>query len=314
MKNLKTFKNDTEYFADYKFATNSGLKSFKYCPYMYMMMKKGKFIPLPKTYFDFGSAVDAILSKQKIEDLFVLGGTKPRKTKEEAITKLKEVEDEIASREGAGKAPTKKMMDDIITCKKAIKYWDDTKNKRALTTSIYEHVKDVVSEMQNAPLYVPFKDNATQEIIAVEINGHKVKGKLDKLDLKEKIICDDKTTANLETLDPSIFLQQLAWYRMLVRIRYDVVCDTYAAVGDKYKAEGRKSRSRMFYAPPYLLDSQEELNLKELEVFKAEKDFLPCVDLVASHKREDEREVKCFKCDFYTQCPHSIQAKYVTIV
>lgn len=134
---------------------------------------------------------------------------------------------------------------------------------------------------------------------------------LDKLDLENKLLLDDKTTGSLQNFDSSHLIQQLAWYRMLVREGYGVLCDCYGAAGDKGATYTKIKRSNMYHVPSSRLDYQEELNIENLErLLQAKKDnhFPPCNELDS-----ENREYRCFGCDHYNKCPHSRQKEFIIL-
>ena len=300
-----------EYFRDYKYITNSHLQTFKFCPYLYREMRRGKVIKLAKDYFDYGKGVDAILSKEDINDKFFVG-TAPKGNVEELRVQLKEVEDAVADREGGGKAPLKAQTTKIGKLNDQIEVALATEGKIKITETDYEHIKQSADELLSQPLYEAFKNANTQTIIATEINGIKVKCMLDKLDLENKIICDDKTTANIVNTDFSRYLQQLCWYRKIVKEVYGVTCDCYLAVADKNKSKNFPfKRSSLFYAPPAKLDYQEELNQELLDEFLQAKgdDNYPAI----IENNPEMREERCFVCDHYEKCPHSRQKEFIIL-
>ena len=100
------FKTVEEYFKDYKYVTNSHLRDFEFCKYLYQQKREGNVERLEKDYFIYGSAVDSILSGENVEEKIMVG-TAPKGTVEELRQAIEIVEKEIAEREGEGKKEVK---------------------------------------------------------------------------------------------------------------------------------------------------------------------------------------------------------------
>ncbi len=304
----KQFKNSDEYFADKEYITNSMLKDFQFCNYLYKCKHIDKIVKeIQKDYFTYGKAVDTILSGEDIQDKFFVG-TAPKESIEELRECVKIVENEMKEREDTEKSLLKSHITKLEKFNEKIADAQATEGKIAITSTVLGHIVDTAKEIKSQPLYEAFSGAKTQTIIATEINGVKVKCMLDKLDLKNKIICDDKTTANMNTFDPEMYLQQLAWYRWIVKEVFDVEADCYLSVGDKMS--GFK-RSSLYYITPEKLNYQEIINQALLEEFlKAKKDkkYLPCVQ-----GRPDLRQEHCFKCSYYQDCRHSRQEQFIAV-
>ena len=292
-----------EYFKDWEFITNSHLKYYEKCPHYYSEKKAGNVQEIEKDYFTYGKLVDTILSGKNIEDNFCIGGTK--ESPEELRMAIKILEEEIDELIINGKTKFKAKTDRLEKLNEKLELSLSSEGKTSITETVLAHGTATAKEMKSQPLYSAFDNCKTQTIIAIEINGIKVKGMFDKLDLENKILCDDKTTANMNTFDPRMYLQQLAWYRWIVRENYGIEVDCYLAVGDKFTDY---KRSSMFYISPALLDWQEQLNKELLEKFLAEKDFIPVTET-----NENAREEICFKCDHYTNCQFSRQKSFIII-
>jgi len=310
-KNIKKFTIE-EYYRDTEFVTNSQLSMYKHCKFLYKEKTEGNLIEIPKDYFDYGHGVDAILSGENIDDKFSVG-TKPKENLEELETKIAIVRSDIEAREKEGAKPLKAQTDKIKKLQETINIVTKAEGKKFVTKADMGHIKQSAEELQRQPLYKAFENADTQTIIATEIDGVKVKCMLDKLDLKNKIICDDKTSKSVTTTDFSNYLQQLAWYRKIVREVYGVECHCYLAVVDKNKSKNNPwKRSTMFYAPPEKLDSQEELNeelLKEFIKSREENNYPPCTE----EEGPEMREEKCFQCDNYLRCDHAKQKEFIIL-
>lgn len=297
-----------EYYKDFKFITNSHLLYFKQCPYFYQQKRKGKVQEIEKDYFTYGKAVDTILSKEDPNEKFFIG-TAPKESVEELRECKKILEQEISEREGGGKKPLKSQLTKLDKFDEKISAAQELEEKIKITSTVFVNVMDTAKEIMSQPLYEAFINAENQRIIATEIDGVKVKCIIDKLDLENGIINDDKTTANIHTFNPEMYLPQLAWYRWIVREVFDVVCDCYLSVGDKFSDF---KRSSFYYASPARLDYQEELNKELLQDFlnaKKQNNYPTCIDIDG----EDMREEKCFKCDYYKYCPYSRQKNFITI-
>jgi hypothetical protein len=314
-KQIKEFTVE-EYFKDYKFITNSHLLTFKFCPYLYWEKRKGRVKYIEKDYFNYGKGVDAILSNEDISEKFHVGPA-PKGGVEELRAKLKEVEDAVAEREAGGKGPLKSQTTKMDKLAEQIDTALATEGKIRITEADMEHIKQSAQELRNQPLYKAFDNADTQTIIATEIDGVKVKCMLDKLDLENSIINDDKTAASIVRGDFESYLHQLAWYRWIVKEVKEKLCDCYLSVADKNKSKNLPfKRSALYYAPPAKLDYSHEMNMEELEVLtKAieKKDMPPCVDMVMDKDREEVRQSKCFECDHYQFCPHSRQKEFIIL-
>ena len=308
IKNIEKFKNSQEYFADTSYITNSMLRDFMFCNYYYKCKHIDKIVEeIPRDYFIYGSAVDAILSGENIEDKFFVG-TAPKESVEELREYIKIIENEMKERKENGKKALKSQLDKLDKFNEKIENTQGIKGKTAITSTVLGHIVGTAKEIISQPLYEAFSGANSQTIIATEINGIKVKCMLDKLDLKNGIICDDKTTANMKKFDPEMYLQQLAWYRKIVREVHNINCDCYLAVGDKMS--GFK-RSSLYYITPEKLNYQEIINQALLEEFlKAKKDnkYLPCVI-----GRPDLRVEQCFNCSYYINCKFSKQTEFITV-
>lgn len=311
-KIIKQFTTE-EYYKDYKYITNSHLLSFIFCPFLYQQKRKGKVVELEKDYFTYGKAVDTILSGEDINDKFVVG-KKEKSSVEELRECIKVIEKEIQERVEAKKKVLKSQTDKIDKLNQKLDIAMQSEGKIAITSTVLGHVFDTAKEMQSQPLYKAFDKADPQTIIATEINGVKAKCMLDKLDLKNGIICDDKTTANMMTFNAEMYLQQLAWYRKIVREVYGIQADCYLTVADKNSnaniANGTK-RSSFYYISPARLDYQEELNQEILNEFleaKKKNKYKPCII-----NNPEMRGEKCFACSHYQACEHSRQKTFIIL-
>jgi len=304
---IKKFTEE-EYYKDFKFITNSHILNFNYCPYFYIEKRHGKVIELDKDYFIYGKGVDSILSKDDPEKKFFIG-TSPKESLKDLEEYKKILENEISERAKGGKAPLKSQSEKLKKTEDKIRAAKNSKNKIVLTSTVFLNVMDTAKEILKQPLYRAFDNAKCQVIIATKINGVKVKCMIDKLDLKNKIIGDDKTTAQMTTFDPEMYLQQLAWYRWIVREVYGVNCDCYLAVGDK---NSLFKRSSLYYASKSRIDYQEELNqeyIKKFLEYQKNNNYPTCIN----EEGKEMREKKCFKCDHYTYCKYSRQTEFIII-
>jgi len=203
-KKIKKFKNTDEYFRDYRYITNSHLQTFEFCPFLYISKRHGKVTELEKDYFVYGSAVDAILSGEDVNDKFIVG-TKPKGSVEELRECLKVVEDEIAKREGEGKKALKTQLTKIDKFNEQIATAQGAEGKTPISSTVLAHCFDTAKEIKSQPLYKAFDGCDPQMAIGIEIDGTKVKGMFDKTDLKNGILNDDKTTKSLSTFDPEMY-------------------------------------------------------------------------------------------------------------
>lgn len=313
-KNEKQFDTDEAYYEDNEYITNSILKDFLFCEYLFQVKHIDKTFVSPRDgepdYFIYGRAVDTIL-------------TEPEKTFEQKfipmeiridIESLKELEierdqtiKEAEQKEIEGK-PHKmldiklaKLYDRII----AIKNID---NKTQLTKAIYKDIMASVQELKRQPLYEMFGvKERSQEIIALTIDGYKRKGKLDYIYLEKRIIIDVKTCANLENFDPRNYAGQLSYYRDLASVKYNIDCqkwDCYIAAAGK---EAKFKRSEIFHITDNLLNAAQVENKAVLKLFveRVKSGFFNPV--TANPANYLARKEKCFHCEHYPNCKFSLQ-------
>lgn len=297
--------NEKEYFQDYEYVTNSQIKDFEFCPFLYLEKSRGAVKKYEKPYFTYGKAVDCILSGRELEEEFYIGAGKESSVIE-LEEKIEKKKDQISNHAKGG---TMTMLNDLAKYEAQLEELQKNEGKTRLTPTEYEHILATAKEIKRQPLYKAFDSCENQVILKTEIDGIKVKAMLDKLSREDKIICDDKTTANMTTFDPEMYFQQLAWYRMLVREIYNIECHCYLSVGDK---NATFKRSTLFFLSPGRLDYQEELNkelMMRLNEAKKNNDFKPRTEIDG----EEARDRYCFRCDNYSECEFSKQKNFVII-
>jgi len=191
------FKTDKQYFADTSHISSSMIKSYLRSPAYYKAMYIDKTIDGPASAaIDFGSALDCLLteSKAKFDRKFTY-----------AVLKKDDPERFEANKEFRGTVLSANAYQTVLIAAKAIK-----------VTSAYKWIK------KNNP--------QGQTVLTGVLNGVKVKGKLDWLNIigDVAVITDLKTTTNLH---PTKYLYhaadfqydvQMAMYRELVRQNFNV--------------------------------------------------------------------------------------------
>jgi hypothetical protein len=312
-----TLEGDEQYFGDKSGTSNSDLKNYKKCPFYFEQKKLGNVIERLSDEMIFGTAVDCLLSGDSFEKRFFIGKA-VKETPVEIIKKMKVIKDDIKARESdpKPKAPLKSQITDLLKLEEKLRVLKENEDKTILTADKVKHIQETYEEIVGQPLYKAFASANTQTIIAlkllVKIDGVEreiiVKGKLDGLDLENKLINDDKTTGNIKLFNPGYYYGQGAYYRWLVELKYNVTCDFYWTVADR---NAKWKRSEFFYVTPETLDQAKAENENTLcKLLKAQDSnfFPPATDF-----EENARRDKCFDCDHYTLCPFSKQTEFTAV-
>ncbi len=311
-KNEKRFKNDEEYFADTEFVTNSMLKDFLFCEYLYQVKHVDKTFISPRPgepdYFVYGRAVDTILTERDglFDKKFIQVATKidPEILKE-LKDKRAEVKKEIKKK---GDKPHKILDAQFKKIEEKISMIKNVSSKTQLTKGMYKDIMASVEELRRQPLYSMFNvKKRAQEIIALTIDGHKRKGKLDYIYPEKKIIADVKTTANIEKFDPRCYAKQLSYYRDLASEKYNIPraeWDCYILAVDKVSLF---KRSEIFHISDNLLNIAQAENKATLQLF-AERIKTGFFNPVTKNEYDYlARRNKCFKCEHYPNCKFALQ-------
>jgi len=172
-----------------------------------------------------------------------------------------------------------------------------------LNNSDYELVMGMYDEIMRQPLIqqLNFTPSKCQEIIALSVNGIKRKGKLDFLDLDKKLILDLKTCADLKKFDPLMYVYQLAYYRQLVRAKYNITADCHIFAVDKKKG---RHNSQYYILSNVRLDEAEERINEALKLYKK--------SLKSSVYLPDT--AMCHFCEFYSKCSKSVRSEPVYLI
>jgi hypothetical protein len=263
--------NQQNYYDDTEYLSHSQLEDFIHCPYFYnvkYITKEYEQDEEVKKYFVIGSAVDVILTEpEKYNDQFFAGDL--RKMSEEEKTA--------------------------------------NESKTRLTPADEVMVTECVNELERQPLYHQFVGDGweNQVILTGEAEGIKLKGKLDKMHKRNKIIIDIKTTRDIISFKPEQYATQLAYYRMLAGKEF--TC--YIIAVDKYSEFKRSCIYRM---------SGDILDIAEYEILAGVKSFKESKEsglyVPVSSLDESQREAKCYSCPFYSLCEFSEQKTIKTIM
>lgn len=314
------FKNDNEYFADSEYLSNSQLKDFEFCQYLY----EGKHLTgvfkdeIERDYFTYGSAVDCLLTEpdgtfeQRFFPIDRRIDVSEADQLPEAISALKK---EIEEKEATGKAH--KLLDDkLVKMEAKLETMKNVIGKTQITMAAFDNITESANELLRQPLYKIFGVGAngrSQSILTAEIDGIKMKGKLDYINIEKRVIADVKTTASMDRFNPMIYARQLAYYRLLASEVYKVIAedwDCYLLVVDK----GTNSkRSEIYHISKYLIDQATAELLEKLKKFKETKESGFFTPITEKPDVENARHEKCFNCMFYNQCGFSVQ-KEITMI
>ena len=176
--------------------------------------------------------------------------------------------------------------------------------RQQLTAGDYDLVLTMLTEVLRQPLVKKLKmtPSKCQEVVAMEIDGVKRKGKLDYFDKNKKIIMDLKTTANLLTFNPMMYAMQLAYYRQLIRAKYGIECECHLFAVDKRKP---KCRSQYYIYSKEVLDDWEMKINTYIEEYQKAKQSKKYSGPISRHR--------CFDCELYPTCPLAKQKKPISI-
>lgn len=314
------FKNDQEYFADTEYVSNSQLKDFDHCQYLY----EGKHITKifrdeeEHDYFTYGSAVDCLLTEPEgtFEQRFYPIDRRVDISEAETLPIIiKALQKEIAEKEVEGKAH--KMLDDkLAKLNENLKRMKNLIGKTQITNTMFENITKSAEELNRQPLFKLFglkEKGGSQEIITGEIMGLKMKGKLDYINIDKKVIADVKTVSTMERFDPMIYARQLAYYRLLASNKYSIDqqdWDCYLLVVDKGSSV---KRSEIFHISKRAINQAAEELLVSLGKFKKTKEAGFYIPAPEDSEIMNGRKERCFNCPFYNQCEFSVQ-KEITLI
>ena len=318
LKNHKTFKTDEEYYGDKEYVSYSMLKDFNFCEYLFQVKHIDKtFQELREPdYFVYGRAVDTLLTENEEEfgkKFYQATIAIDASKKGELEESLKTLTIELAEKKKLNRG-TKGIEDKITTTQEKIKEIEKNGDKTRMTTTVYDHVMTSAKEMKRQKLYQMFeveKYGRAQEVIALDIQGIKRKGKLDYIYPEKKIIADIKTCAQITKFDPKMYTGQLAYYRELASAKYGIPeeeWDCYIMAVDKHTLY---KRSEIFMLSKGLLNNAKENNAIQLKLYyeRSNTDFYSPV----TAENDFARQEKCMNCAHYQNCEFSLQ-KNITLI
>lgn len=280
IKNLKTFESVEAYYEDTEYISQSMIKDYIECPYYYKLKHIDKTWPEErKDYFDFGQGVDTIMTEgmDAFKKKFKLVSTRSKKVKEEA--------------EASGQI--------------------------LLTQSMYDGIMGCMKELERQPLYhkYEFSIDKCQAILTTKINGYKVKGRLDYLDLERRILADQKTTADLARFDPRMYTEQMGWYHELAKLCTDGnPFETHIIAEDKTD----RHRSRFYViSESTLLGGWFDILAKFTELTEFLDGGAKLLDKLEDDMASSHFRALCEKgfhdCPAYSTCPYTIQTEHFII-
>lgn len=249
--------NKKNYFKDKTHLSSHALQDFMKCEYLHKCKMDGKVKDLKSVALTFGSAVHDKISGDFDNNYFV--GNKRSKAEKEEYQKQIEA------------------------------------GKEHLTPSTMKAVEACLKEFERQPLFKKYAEGMKEQIVTTTLKNIPVKGMIDVLNLEKKFIVDWKTTRDLKFFDPTIYFNQLAFYRMIVEKKYGVKCDCIMGVIDKTPI----NHFRMYKIEEYRLDACFDDLLEALELYK-----LATESGVYSKTKDDNN---CLDCVHYSRCKYSIQ-------
>lgn len=301
--------------------THSKLQAFNFCPTFYKLKYVDKVTPPEESdALLFGSAFDLyIQDEKKFDEKYHVVGVRfdvhkklqdKQMTLEELKAEIEKIEGEIQAKEKEGKATTalktrlEKKADKIQESSKELKELKQIAGKEQLTTTMGERLIACLTELKRHPLY-SFDSKTAQTIIEIKYKGYKLRGKMDDFDKDNAMIDDVKTTASIDRLLNSQYMDkyksQLAFYQFLVQVKHDVLCDGKLTVVSKEDVP----------KAVYLHASKESLLDHRPVIITLLDEMIKNIEL-GIYPAAESRE-KCLKCPAYGVCPYSIQKEYVEI-
>lgn len=291
-----------------KYLSYHDIKHFQKCQFLYAEDKAGRKERVERDYFKLGHAFDSMLTGD-FSQMFVVGKD-PKKTLEQIRNARAKAEEGRKKYEGktdkrSQLALAKCIMQIEELQAKSMELETDS-DKEAITDTVYGHVSSMVKALDRQKLMELFpRDKKTnQHVIVTEIAGKKVKGMLDYFAKEKSIIVDYKTTAQMRTFDPAIYIGQLTWYRMLARYAYGIDCDCYLVVVDK---DTYSKHSKFVMISKATMDNYENILLSAVEDIKTAEDLGIYYPAAWTNMHE------CYNCDHYNNCPHSVQTEFEVI-
>jgi len=304
----KIFKNEKEYYDDITFISASMLSAWRLCPHFFQVKYVDRtYIEPERDYFVFGKAVDTLITEpETYKDRFI---TVERTVNIDGIEEIKQeltvVQRDISVR-AAEKKPVKALENKLESLIEKLSQIEAVKDRDQLTPAVDRDVQECVIELRRQPLFKKFgflEKGTTQEIIATEIDGFKVKGKIDFLNLERKILADLKTTANIEIFNPKMYLSQMAFYQWLVEKQHGIKCQVFIPAVDK-KIDNK--RSAIYLISDALLEAAMIENMTMLGHLDEQRKsgFFTPIDGIHNNR---------FACPDYKNCPFALQKEVIYV-
>ncbi len=307
-KTTKKFNTEKNYFDDIEYISSSMLNAWIKCPHFFQSKYIDKtYVEPEREYFVFGKAVDTLITEpEAYKSRFITVERTVDVSSEEVMRReLMEVQNEIVERNKEEK-PVKALENKLTSLTEKIAQLAEVKDKEQLTPAIDRDVQECVIELRRQPLFKKFgflEKGTTQEMIALEIDGFKVKGKIDFLNLERKILADLKTTANIETFNPKMYLSQMAWYQWLVEKQHGIKCQVFIPAVDK-KIENK--RSAIYLISDSLLEATMTENMTMLGHLTEQRKSGFFTPIEGIHNDR-------FACPDYKNCPFALQKEVIYI-
>lgn len=318
---------EDNYYEDITHISSSMFSAWLKCPHYFEAKYITKtYIEPDRDYFTFGRAVDCLLTENlNFDGRFItvdsyVDVTNAQTLEFELNEYIKKLNDaQIINAKATKKSEevaTKALENKIQSLKEKLDIILAVKGKEQLTNAMYRDVLECVEELNRQPLFQNLwkKNKTNQKIITTEINGVPVKGKLDFYTEEQNIICDVKTTANIDTYRPELNLTQMAYYSLLVKNNGNLYPSSinpkvFLAVVDKQK---ENKRSKLFQAEIDDLRDNMRLITESLPIMYEQMQsgmFSPVREENIYYRRHVDR----MACPNYKKCPFALQDKLVGV-
>lgn len=219
---------------NYQFITSSKLKAFIQCQLEY----KWKYVDLIPPQHDMGSQ-DHFTIGSAFDDLMTYGeNVYQNKYIEVGVRvdikeKLKEQEEKMESAKGKlnKDGSLSKVGENMIArAKEKIKYYKSIADKQQLTPDMTKKISQMKWEFLNQKM---FNHQPKKKVLFMKMRGkHLLKVELDDFD--GEIIRDLKTSRDVLSFDPEMYLLQATLYQTVVEIAENKLCPVELEVVDKY--------------------------------------------------------------------------------
>jgi len=191
------------------------------------------------------------------------------------------------------------------------RFFDAIWNKIKLTAWESEMILSMYAEFLRQPKADVFWDYEKEKQVEVEYKWLKLRGTLDRIDLKNKVIRDWKTTASIPKLLKDIawgddsYLFQTSFYWLMAKIEFGIECKVILDIIDKSKNTCyywlELTKEQILGQIPQITQALDDLIEEDKKHFKWEPAFL----WVAPDQRE-----KTFESDYYKEMKCSIQQEF----